>query len=117
MTRSTKRLRLSPSEQSTETAATDRASKSVANPAISRKASVPSIIDELYSAPALYPEDPALFERLLEELAHAHAPADLIQWFLVADLWAAILDERRYRQMLAMIMSSKELIEREQFRT
>ena len=75
---------------------------------------MPSIIHELYSAPTLYPgEDPALFERLLEELAHALAPADLIQWLLVADLRAVILDEGRYRKMLAMIMSPKELIEPE----
>ena len=115
MTLSTKRLRLSRSEQSTETAATDRASKSVPNPGISRKASVPSIINELYSAPTPYPgEDPAPFERLLEELEHAVAPTGLIQWLLVADLRAAILDERRYRDILDMIMSSKELIEREQ---
>src|SRR5215213_4596449 len=104
MARSTKRLRLS--EQSTETSATDRASKSVANPGKGRKASVPSIIHELYIAPTFYPgEDPALFERLLEELEHAFAPADLTQWLLVADLRAAILDERRYREMLDMTMS------------
>ena len=75
---------------------------------------MPSIIHELYIAPTFYPgEDPALFERLLEELEHAFAPADLIQWLLVADLRAVIFDERRYREMLDLIMSSKELIERE----
>ena len=61
MTLSTKRLRLSRSEQSTETAATDRASKSVENPERDRKGSVPSIINDLYSAPDLYPGDDPRF--------------------------------------------------------
>jgi hypothetical protein len=115
MTQSAKQLRLPRSEQSTDTAATKRGSKSVANSGEALKASVPSIIHELYSAPTLYPdEDPALFERLFEELAHALAPADLTQWLLVADLRAVILDEGRYRKMLAMIMSPKKLIEPEE---
>jgi hypothetical protein len=75
----------------------------------------PAIIHDLYTAPTLYPgEDPALFERLLEELAIVLEPADLTQWLLVADLRAVILDEGRYRKMLAMIMSPKELIEPEE---
>ena len=45
------------------------------------------------------------------------APAGLIQWLLVAELRAVIFDEGRYRKMLAMIMSPKELIEPESFRT
>jgi len=119
MTQSTKALRLSSSEQSTGAAGTERASESVSNPGGGGgggggKASVPSIIHELYSAPTFYPgEDPVLFDRLLEDLAHALAPADLMQWFLVADLAAVILDEGRYRKMLALIMSPKELIEPE----
>ena len=114
MTQSTKPINLSGSEQSAEAARTERASNSVSIPGGGGKASVPSIIHELYSAPTLYPgEDPALFERLLEDLAHALAPADLIQWLLVAELGAVILDEGRYRKMLAMIMSPKELIEPE----
>src|SRR4051812_4500727 len=113
MTQSTKPISLSGSEQSAEAATTERASKSVSIPG-GGKASVPSIIHELYSAPNLYPgEDPALFDRLLEDLAHALAPADLIQWFLVADLRAVIFDEGRYRKMLALIMSPQELIEPE----
>ena len=52
-------------------------------------------------------------ERLFEDLAHALAPADLIQWLLVAELRTVILDEGRYRKMLAMIMSPQELIEPE----
>ena len=114
MTQSPKSFRPSRSEQSTEAATTERTSKSVSNRGGGGKASVPSIIHELYSAPTLYPgEDPSLFERLFEDLAHALAPADLIQWLLVADLRAVILDEGRYRKMLAMIMSPKELIERQ----
>jgi len=109
MTQSTNPLHLSGREQSTEAAATKSPSKSVSNPARDRKVTVPAIIRELGSAPTLYPgDDPALFERLLEELAHALAPADLIQWLLVADLRAVILDERRYRKILDMIMSPKE---------
>jgi len=50
---------------------------------------------------------------LLEELAHTLAPADLIQWLLVAELRTVMLDEGRYRKMLAMIMSPQELIEPE----
>ena len=80
-----------------------------------RQLSAPAIIRELYTAPTLYPgEDPALFERLLEELAIVLEPADLTQWLLIADLRAVILDEGRYRKMLAMIMSPKELIEPEE---
>ena len=98
MPQSTKPISLSGSEQSAEAATTERASKSVSIPGGGGKASVPSIIHELYSAPTLYPgEDPALFERLLEDLAHALAPADLIQWLLVADLRAVILEERTVR--------------------
>src|SRR5215204_4695435 len=111
MTQPTKPISLSDTEQSAEAAPTERASKSVS---VGGKASVPSIIHELYSAPTLYPgEDPALFERLFEDLAHALAPAGLIQGLLVAELWTAILDEGRYRKMLAMIMSPQELVEPE----
>ena len=114
MTHSTKPISLSGSEQSTGAAGTERASKSVSNPGGGGKASVPSIIHELYSAPTLYPgEDPALCERLFEDLSHALAPADLTQWLLVAELWTVILDEGRYHKMLAMIMSPQELIEPE----
>jgi hypothetical protein len=109
MTQSTKSISLPGSEQSAEAATTEPANKSVSIPGGGGKASVPSIIHELYGAPTLYPgEDPALCERLLEELAHTLAPADLIQWLLVADLRAVILDERRYRKILDMIMSPKE---------
>ena len=115
MTQSTRPISLSSSEQSTGAAGTERASESVSNPGgggAGGKASVPSIIHELYRAPTLYlGEDPVLFDRLLEDLAHALAPADLMQWFLVADLAAVILDEGRFRKMLALIMSPKELIE------
>jgi len=114
MTQSPKSFRPSRSEQSTEAVTTERTSTSISNRGGGGKASAPSIIHELYSAPTLYPgEDPSLFERLFEDLAHALAPADLIQWLLVADLRAVILDEGRYRKMLAMIMSPKELIERQ----
>jgi len=114
MTQPAKPISLSDTEQSAEAATTERASKSVSIPGGGGKASVPSIIHELYSAPTLYPgEDPALFERLFEDLAHALAPAGLIQWLLVAELWTVILDEGRYRKMLAMIMSPQELIEPE----
>ena len=87
----------------------------IASVARGRQVGVPAIISELYTAPTLYPgEDPALFERLLEELAIVLEPADLTQWLLVADLRAVILDEGRYRKMLAMIMSPKKLIEPEE---
>ena len=93
---------------------TESHSKSILNPEGAGKATVPTIIHALYSAPILYPgEGRALFERLLEDLAQDLAPADLIQWYLVADLRAVILDEGRYRKMLAIIMSPKELFEPE----
>jgi len=114
MTESTKSVSLPGSEQSAEAATTEPANKSVSIPGRGGKASVPSIIHELYGAPTLYPgEGPALCERLLEELAHTLAPADLIQWLLVAELRTVILGEGRYRKMLAMIMSPQELIEPE----
>src|SRR5215207_641114 len=59
---------------------------------------VPDIISKLYSASALYPgKDGDGFEHLLNELAAALAPTDVIEWLLVADLRAMIFDERRYR--------------------
>jgi hypothetical protein len=111
MTQPTKPISLSDTEQSAEAAPTECASKSVS---VGGKASVPSIIHELYSAPTLYPgEDPALCERLFEDLSHALAPAGLMQCLLVAELWTVMLDLDRYRKMLAMIMSPQELIEAE----
>src|SRR5215204_3354947 len=75
---------------------------------------VPQIISRLYSASALYPgEDGNTFEQLLDELAIALGPADVIEWLLVADLRSVIFDERRYRCALALFLSPGKLIEPE----
>ena len=75
---------------------------------------VPQIISRLYSASALYPgEDGDTFEQLLDELAIALGPADVIEWLLVADLRSVIFDERRYRCALALFLSPGKLIEPE----
>jgi hypothetical protein len=72
--------------------------------------SVPAIIRALYDGRALYPaEDPAVADRLLEELARDLAPADFTQWLVTTEIWAVLLDEAQYRKMLTKLMSAKEL--------
>ena len=64
--------------------------------------------------PPSYPgEDGDTFEQLLDELAIALGPADVIEWLLVADLRSVIFDERRYRCALALFLSPGKLIEPE----
>ena len=93
---------------------TSAISTPAATPEADIRRRVPQIISRLYSASALYPgEDGNTFEQLLDELAIALGPADLIEWLLVADLRSVIFDERRYRCALALFLSPGKLIEPE----
>jgi len=113
-----RRERVMPREAGASTANRKSGPALVSTPASTPEADirprVPQIISRLYSASALYPgEDGDTFEQLLDELAIALGPADVIEWLLVADLRSVIFDERRYRCALALFLSPGKLIEPE----